>query len=129
MENPQNSRLVLKFLSLDKSGYCGYFIIMKTVGVKNLKDQLSQYLKLVKNGETIIVTDRNEIIAEIRKPLYYANSGDTLMEQYLKEQAQNGKIIRAKRSKSLIDSILSRRKLKKIAWMKIYNHIKEERLQ
>ena len=38
---------------------------MKSVGIKVLKDNLSKYLKLVQAGETILVTDRDEVIARI----------------------------------------------------------------
>jgi antitoxin (DNA-binding transcriptional repressor) of toxin-antitoxin stability system len=39
---------------------------MKAVGVKTLKARLSEYLRLVKAGETILVTDRDEVVAELR---------------------------------------------------------------
>ena len=35
---------------------------MKAVGVKNLKAKLSEYLRAVKAGETLLVTDRDEVI-------------------------------------------------------------------
>lgn len=39
---------------------------MKAVGVKILKAKLSEYLRLVKSGETVLVTERDEVIAELR---------------------------------------------------------------
>lgn len=42
---------------------------MKAVGIKNLKNNLSRYLQEVKAGELIFVTDRDEVVAEISKPL------------------------------------------------------------
>lgn len=41
---------------------------MRSVGIRELKNKLSQYLRLVRNGETLLVTDRGEVIAEIRAP-------------------------------------------------------------
>jgi len=44
---------------------------MKTVervGVKNLKNNLSAYLRQVKRGVRVLVTDRDEVVAEIGKP-------------------------------------------------------------
>ena len=41
---------------------------MKTVGVRVLKAQLSEYLRAVKRGEVVVVTERDQIIAEIRAP-------------------------------------------------------------
>jgi antitoxin (DNA-binding transcriptional repressor) of toxin-antitoxin stability system len=38
---------------------------MRTVGVKTLKNKLSVYVSFIAAGETIIVTDRNRVVAEI----------------------------------------------------------------
>ena len=45
--------------------------LIKSVGVKKLKDQLSAYLREVKNGGVVLVTDRGDVIAEIRSPSLY----------------------------------------------------------
>ncbi len=39
---------------------------MKAVGIKQLKARLSEYLREVRRGETLLVTDRDEVIAELR---------------------------------------------------------------
>jgi antitoxin (DNA-binding transcriptional repressor) of toxin-antitoxin stability system len=39
---------------------------MKAVGIKNLKARLSEHLRAVKAGEVILVTERDEVIAELR---------------------------------------------------------------
>jgi antitoxin (DNA-binding transcriptional repressor) of toxin-antitoxin stability system len=41
---------------------------MKAVGVRELKDRLSEYLRLVRGGEEILVTDRGVVVAELRRP-------------------------------------------------------------
>ncbi len=41
---------------------------MKTVAVKELKNRLSSYLREVKSGEILLVTDRGRVIAELRQP-------------------------------------------------------------
>jgi prevent-host-death family protein len=41
---------------------------VRTVGLKALKNKLSEYVRLVAAGETIIVTDRNRVVAEIVPP-------------------------------------------------------------
>jgi antitoxin (DNA-binding transcriptional repressor) of toxin-antitoxin stability system len=41
---------------------------MKTVQIKVLRDNLSKYLKLVKEGEVILVKERTTIIAELKHP-------------------------------------------------------------
>jgi antitoxin (DNA-binding transcriptional repressor) of toxin-antitoxin stability system len=37
-----------------------------TVGTKELKNRLSHYLRKVKDGEVVRVTDRGQIVAELR---------------------------------------------------------------
>ena len=34
---------------------------MKSVGVKQLKARLSEYIRLVRTGETVLITDRDEV--------------------------------------------------------------------
>jgi antitoxin (DNA-binding transcriptional repressor) of toxin-antitoxin stability system len=46
-----------------------YFVFMRTVGVKELKSRLSEYLRAVKRGEVVIVTERDQPIAELRRPV------------------------------------------------------------
>jgi prevent-host-death family protein len=41
---------------------------MRTVGLKSLKNKLSEYVRLAAAGETIIITDRDRPVAEIGPP-------------------------------------------------------------
>ena len=41
---------------------------MRTVGIKKLKDRLSEYIRLAKSGETVLVTDRDRVVAELIAP-------------------------------------------------------------
>ena len=41
---------------------------MRAVGVKVLKNKLSEYVKLAAGGETILVTDRDRVVAELVPP-------------------------------------------------------------
>lgn len=41
---------------------------MKTVGIRELKNRLSEYLREVRSGESVLVTDRGEVIAELSPP-------------------------------------------------------------
>jgi len=45
---------------------------MKAVGIRELKNRLSDYLRRVRRGEEVLVTDRGEVIAEIRAPVLRA---------------------------------------------------------
>ena len=38
------------------------------MGIKELKNKLSHYIRLVKRGEAIQVTDRGTVVAELRPP-------------------------------------------------------------
>jgi prevent-host-death family protein len=38
---------------------------MRTVGLKVLKNKLSEYVRAAASGETVLVTDRGQIVAEI----------------------------------------------------------------
>lgn len=39
---------------------------MKAVGIKQLKAHLSDYVRLAKAGEVVLVTEREEVVAELR---------------------------------------------------------------
>jgi prevent-host-death family protein len=41
---------------------------MRTVGIRELKNSLSAYLRRVRSGESVLVTDRGEVIAELTPP-------------------------------------------------------------
>jgi len=41
---------------------------MKAVGLRELKNRLSEYIRDVKRGERILVTDRGEVVAELAAP-------------------------------------------------------------
>ena len=40
---------------------------MKTVGIRELKNRLSEYLREVRSGERVLVSDRGLIVAELRE--------------------------------------------------------------
>ena len=66
---------------------------MKAVGIKQLQARLSEYLRLVKAGETILVTDRDEVIAELRPARRQRRPGEDL-EETLRTLAESGEITR-----------------------------------
>jgi len=41
---------------------------MRSVGLKVLKNKLSEYIRLAAAGETVLVTDRDRVVAEIVPP-------------------------------------------------------------
>ncbi len=70
---------------------------MKAVGVKILKAKLSEYLRLVKNGEVIWVTDRDEVVAELR-PAHRQPLGTHNFENVLEKLADQHYAKRASES-------------------------------
>lgn len=67
---------------------------MKSVGVKQLKSKLSEYLRLVRSGETVLVTDRDEVIAELRPTRRQPGTADSL-DELLDSLAERGEVTRA----------------------------------
>lgn len=41
---------------------------MRSVGIKLLKNRLSEYIRLAAGGETVLVTDRDRVVAELGPP-------------------------------------------------------------
>jgi antitoxin (DNA-binding transcriptional repressor) of toxin-antitoxin stability system len=66
---------------------------MKSVGVKRLKARLSEYLRLVKMGETVLITDRDEVVAEIR-PAHRQGQTGLSLEERLQALAEAGELTR-----------------------------------
>lgn len=70
---------------------------MKAVGVKVLKAKLSEYLRLVKSGVTVLVTERDEVIAEIH-PARRQRIGEMSLEEKLGAMAERGEATLASRA-------------------------------
>ncbi len=70
---------------------------MRTVGLKVLKNKLSEYIRAVADGETLLVTDRDRVVAEIVPPrAASATSGATDAERQWVELIRQGIITPAK---------------------------------
>jgi len=41
---------------------------MRSVGLKTLKNKLSEYVRIAASGETVLVTDRDRVVAELVPP-------------------------------------------------------------
>ena len=71
---------------------------MKSVGVKQLKSRLSEYLRIVRGGEIVLVTDRDEVVAELR-PARRQPAGADSLEELLDSLTERGDITRASQRK------------------------------
>ncbi len=61
---------------------------MKTVGVRDLKNKLSEYLRRVRLGESVLVTYRGGVVAELLPP--GQGQGDPTMPAGLRALARRG---------------------------------------
>jgi prevent-host-death family protein len=65
-----------------------YIETVKTVGVRELKNRLSEYIRQVRSGEGVLVTDRGEVVAELTSPGHA--SSDTSVPPGLVALARRG---------------------------------------
>jgi antitoxin (DNA-binding transcriptional repressor) of toxin-antitoxin stability system len=61
---------------------------MRAVGLKTLKNKLSEYVRLVASGETVLVTDRDRVVAELSPPR--AGRSEMLADALLAEAMRRG---------------------------------------
>ena len=45
---------------------------MRAVGIREMKNKLSEYLRIVAEGETVLVTDRGRVVAQLAPPPAHA---------------------------------------------------------
>lgn len=59
---------------------------MRAVGIKILKNKLSEYVRAANAGETILVLDRERVVAELNPPApgRPANRADAWMEEQIR---------------------------------------------
>ena len=53
---------------LDEGSFWKLPFVMRAVGLKVLKNKLSEYVRLVAGGETVLITDRDRVVAELVPP-------------------------------------------------------------
>lgn len=61
---------------------------MRAVGLKTLKNRLSEYVRLVASGETVLVTDRDRVVAELVPP--QPGRGEVLKDALLADAVRRG---------------------------------------
>lgn len=67
---------------------------MHSVGIKTLKNKLSEYVRAAAAGETVLVTDRGQVVAELVSPR--VRSDASLVEQRLGDLMRQGLLAPAK---------------------------------
>lgn len=63
---------------------------MRVVGARELKNRLSEYLRLVRNGEDVLVTDCGQVIAELRQPALRAELARPALKAVVQGRARRG---------------------------------------
>jgi prevent-host-death family protein len=60
---------------------------MRTVGLKILKNKLSEYVRLAAAGETVVITDRGRPVAEIvpPRPPQEGETNESVLERGIRE--------------------------------------------
>ena len=53
---------------VDESSFRKLLYRMRSIGLKVLKNKLSEYVRLAAGGETVLVTDRDRVVAELGPP-------------------------------------------------------------
>ena len=61
---------------------------MRSVGLRVLKNKLSEYVRIAAGGETVLVTDRDRVVAEIVPP--QAGRSPLLADALLAEAVREG---------------------------------------
>jgi antitoxin (DNA-binding transcriptional repressor) of toxin-antitoxin stability system len=72
-----------------------YLADVRAVGLKVLKNKLSEYVRLAAGGETILVTDRDRVVAELVPPR--AGRSPLLADAVLAELVRKGWVTPAAR--------------------------------
>jgi antitoxin (DNA-binding transcriptional repressor) of toxin-antitoxin stability system len=60
---------------------------MKTVGLKVLKNKLSEYVRIAAGGETVVVTDRGRAVVEMKapQPAHEHGKKESIIERGIRE--------------------------------------------
>jgi prevent-host-death family protein len=66
---------------------------MQSVGIKALKNRLSEYVHMAAAGETVLVTDRGQVVAELVSPRVRADASPD--EQLLGSLLRQGLLVPA----------------------------------
>ncbi len=64
---------------------------MRVVGLKILKNKLAEYVRMVQHGETVLVTNRDRVVAELVPPR--AGRSPLLSDAVLAEAVREGWLV------------------------------------
>jgi antitoxin (DNA-binding transcriptional repressor) of toxin-antitoxin stability system len=61
---------------------------MRAVGLRNLKDHLGEYVRLAASGETVLITRRGRVVAELVAP--WQGRAEAPRDAFLADAAKQG---------------------------------------
>jgi antitoxin (DNA-binding transcriptional repressor) of toxin-antitoxin stability system len=76
------------FARIDVVASGSYYAPMRSVGLKILKNKLSEYVRIAASGEIVLVTDRDRVVAELGPP--QAGRSPILSDALLAEAVREG---------------------------------------
>jgi prevent-host-death family protein len=82
--------------SIDEEAPGSYLVNMRSVGLKVLKNKLSEYVRLAASGETVLVTDRGQTVAQLVPPQGGQEGRKLSEEEYLAKGVREGWITPAR---------------------------------
>lgn len=65
-----------------------YIAVMRAVGIEELKNRLSEYVRIAAAGERVLVTDRDRVVAELIAP--QPGTPSTVADASLAEAVREG---------------------------------------
>lgn len=69
-------------------------MFMRSVGLKILKNKLSEYVRMAARGEIVLITDRDRVVAEIVPP--QPNRGSATEDEFIAKGVREGWLTPAK---------------------------------
>lgn len=100
---------------------------VKTAPVRELKNRLSSFLRLVKAGETVLVTEHGRVIAELRRPEPPVTLEPVRIERILRGLEQAGRLRRAARAVSVVTSLDLARDPAASDWRRVLDEVRSDR--
>lgn len=55
-------------MAVDEVATSSYYQCVRAIGIKALNSRLSEYVRLAASGDTVLITDRTRVVAEIGPP-------------------------------------------------------------
>jgi prevent-host-death family protein len=68
---------------------------MRSAGIREVKNRLSEFLRLVREGESVLITDHGKVVAQILPPPAYLGTPHESEEEALQRLARAGQLVRA----------------------------------